>query len=189
MTTRCLRCGSPTQGVAQYCLVCQEQLRQEGPLTAATSTLSCSSCGSALSTGARFCQNCGTQLTGFVYAGFWIRLLASFVDTLILGAAGLTISVLATDLTLAPLFGVLIDPIYVIGLWSTSGATLGKKFLGHRVVKASGDPLGFGDAFLRYLGYFVSSISFGIGYLMIAFRSDKRGLHDLIAGTVVIKSR
>ena len=55
------------------------------------------------------------------------------------------------------------------------------------ILKADGEVIDIGSALLRYLGYLASSITLGIGYLMIGFRGDKRGLHDLIGGTVVIR--
>jgi uncharacterized RDD family membrane protein YckC len=49
----------------------------------------------------------------------------------------------------------------------------------------AGDPLSLWRAILRELGYIVSLLTFGIGYLMAGIRPDKRALHDLIAGTRV----
>ncbi|MGA7985503.1 MAG: RDD family protein [Burkholderiales bacterium] len=40
--------------------------------------------------------------------------------------------------------------------------------------------------FIRFLGYFVSIVPLGLGFLWIAFDRKKRGWHDLIAGTVVV---
>ncbi|MCF6331227.1 MAG: RDD family protein [Sulfurimonas sp.] len=67
------------------------------------------------------------------------------------------------------------------------GATPGKKFANIKVVDAKT----FGNidnkqAVTRSFGYFVSIFIFLIGFLMVAFRKDKRGLHDLLAGTAVI---
>jgi uncharacterized RDD family membrane protein YckC len=82
---------------------------------------------------------------------------------------------------------IIIGFVYTVGLWTAQGATLGKMALGIKIVRVDGQPIGFGAAFVRYIGYIVSWIILGIGYLMIAFRRDKRGLHDLMADTVVIK--
>jgi uncharacterized RDD family membrane protein YckC len=54
-----------------------------------------------------------------------------------------------------------------------------------RVVSREGGPLSFGQAALRHLGSWLSAVILGIGYLVAAFRADKRALHDLIAGTRV----
>ncbi|MEA1918610.1 MAG: RDD family protein, partial [Campylobacterota bacterium] len=47
-------------------------------------------------------------------------------------------------------------------------------------------PLSNKQLIIRYIGYIVSIIPLMIGFFMVAFRSDKRALHDLLAGTVVI---
>jgi uncharacterized RDD family membrane protein YckC len=58
------------------------------------------------------------------------------------------------------------------------------------VVKTDGSPLTVGGAIVRYVGYIVDSIIFGlpIGYLWAAFDKDKQAWHDKMAGTYVIKS-
>ncbi|ADN08839.1 RDD family protein [Sulfurimonas autotrophica] len=67
------------------------------------------------------------------------------------------------------------------------GATPGKKFLHVKIVDAhTGKDITNKQAFTRSLAYIPSLLLFGIGFLMVAFRQDKRGLHDLIAGTAVI---
>ena len=52
-----------------------------------------------------------------------------------------------------------------------------------------GQRLSFLHATGRYFAKFISAIILGIGFLMIAFTDRKRGLHDMIAGTLVIKVR
>lgn len=76
--------------------------------------------------------------------------------------------------------------LYFIG---TKGATPGKKIMHLRVTRPDGTyPIGVGKAFVRMIGYMVSAIICYIGFLMIIFDKEQhRGLHDKIAGTVVIK--
>ena len=71
-----------------------------------------------------------------------------------------------------------------IAIWST---TAGKRALGLYVVRTDGSKLGIGRAIARFFAYSLSALTLGIGFLMIAFRQDKRGLHDLVCDTVVIK--
>ena len=71
----------------------------------------------------------------------------------------------------------------LIGIWST---TIGKRALGLYVVRSNGARCGFWRALGRQLAQILSAILFGIGYLMVAFREDKRALHDLIADTAVV---
>jgi uncharacterized RDD family membrane protein YckC len=70
---------------------------------------------------------------------------------------------------------------------SNKGATPGKMVLGLKVLdNDNGTNLTFVRGGLRgTVGYFVSSITFLIGYLMVAFREDKRALHDLMFNTHV----
>ena len=70
-----------------------------------------------------------------------------------------------------------------VAAWS---ATLGKLLFGLEVVRNDGSKVGIGRALCRYLIYYVSLLILGIGFLMIAFRRDKRGLHDLICDTKVV---
>lgn len=75
--------------------------------------------------------------------------------------------------------------VYHVLLNGTFGATIGKMIIGARIVKLDGDRIGYGRAALRYLGARISDICY-IGYFFVAFRDDKRALHDLIASTRVI---
>jgi uncharacterized RDD family membrane protein YckC len=87
----------------------------------------------------------------------------------------------------------------VIGLvWSIAydavfllrfGATPGKLLFGLRVVQADGSPLGFTRIVLRSLSKALVCLTLGIGYLIVAFDEHKRGLHDFICNTRVIKKR
>lgn len=69
-----------------------------------------------------------------------------------------------------------------------SGVTLGKWATGLRIEQTTGGELGFGRALVRHLiGYPLSLIVFGIGFLLAAFDSQGRGLHDRLAGTLVVR--
>ena len=122
------------------------------------------------------------------YAGFWIRFVAWLIDGIILIIPNIIIG-LVVESPASILLQFAIGIVYTIGFWTAEGATPGKMAIGLRITTVEGEPIDFGKAVLRYIGYFVSGITLGIGYLMIAFTRDKRGLHDLIAGTVVIQTR
>ena len=67
------------------------------------------------------------------------------------------------------------------------GATPGKRFVHIKIVDAkSFDDITNTQAITRSFGYIASTFAFLIGFLMIGVRKDKRGLHDLLAGTCVI---
>ena len=119
------------------------------------------------------------------YAGFWRRFFAYLVDGVILNIIGWIIYFVPLYWT--DWLALVISIIYVIGFWTWRGQTPGKMFLGVKIVKTDGSPIGIGRAILRYVGYFVSAIIIFIGYLMIAWDSKKQGLHDKIAGTCVVE--
>ncbi|MGC4090180.1 MAG: RDD family protein [Polyangiaceae bacterium] len=68
-------------------------------------------------------------------------------------------------------------------------ATVGKLALGLAVTDENGRRIGFGRATGRYFAKIISSIILLIGFMMVGWTARKQGLHDLIAGTLVYKSR
>ena len=59
--------------------------------------------------------------------------------------------------------------------------------LGIRVTDLGGRRISFAQATGRYLGKMVSSLAFCVGFMMAAFTERKQALHDIIAGTLVVK--
>jgi len=151
-------------------------------------------------------------------AGFWIRFVASFLDTLFVALpVGILIYFISdgnwfdfaqyqqniqmamsgnthaldnqpkTSFTWELIFEFSVLILTVIFWDNWQGATPGKKFLHVKIVDAqTGENITNKQALTRSLAYIPSLLLFGIGFLMVAFRKDKRGLHDLIAGTAVI---
>lgn len=77
--------------------------------------------------------------------------------------------------------------VVVAGL---SGRTLGKWLAGLRVVRKDGERLGYARSLVRHvIGYALTALTLGLGFLLAAFNSRGRALHDLVAGTVVVRSR
>jgi uncharacterized RDD family membrane protein YckC len=125
-------------------------------------------------------------------AGFWIRVGAVLIDLVCATAAETLFGLLAWGLledrlaiAAARAFRFLASPCYFIFLHWAWGQTLGKMAFRIRVVDVAGGPLSFGQAVLRHIASWLSAVIFGIGFLFVAFRADKRGLHDLIARTRV----
>jgi uncharacterized RDD family membrane protein YckC len=74
-----------------------------------------------------------------------------------------------------------------VWLWLRYRATPGKLAVRAYIVDAAtGDPITLRQAVIRYIGYFISLIPLGLGYLWIAFDQKGQGWHDKLAGTVVI---
>ena len=135
------------------------------------------------------------------YAGFWKRFAAIFIDGLIWLIPNLILqSVLVDQAKLARGDGdalagfaiyhivtVLINWIYHAAFESSSKqATLGKMALGIKVTDLNGRRIGFGKATGRYFGRFFSMVILFIGCIMIAFTEKKQGLHDKMAGCLVV---
>lgn len=170
--------------------------------------MQCAKCGTENPDDSLFCGKCGVQtavstttsvsvVSAEERAGFWSRSLAMILDII---AVGIINEILAYSL-----FGPASRPedikfsltlsqggILMIVIWivyytffiGKLGQTLGKMVMNIKVVKEDGSQLNYLEAFLRCLCYF---INFGIGFLIIGFKKDKRGLHDIIRGTKVIK--
>ncbi len=138
-----------------------------------------------------------------VYAGFWIRFGAKFIDMLIVTVVsmiigfmlGLAIGVggvesadgsLAATLVIQ-IFNILIPATYTTFMVGRYGATLGKMACGIKVVRPDGGRVSYARALGRYFAEILSGLILAIGYIMAAFDSEKRALHDHICSTRVVK--
>ncbi len=156
-------------------------------MESAAAAMPCPSCGQSAADDAKFCPGCGHVLGGVEYAGFWIRFAAYIIDFIILLIPGIVLQ-LAVEAPAGNLLSFAVGLVYTIGFWVAQGATPGKMAVGIKITTVDGEPIDFGKALLRYVGYIASALILLIGYLMIGFTREKRGLHDYIAGTVVIKT-
>jgi uncharacterized RDD family membrane protein YckC len=115
--------------------------------------------------------------------GFWIRVAAWLIDLVVLLVINIVLTILGMSLTTFVtgfVYGVLF-----IGL---KGQTPGKIALGIKVVNAQGEVPGIGRAALREIvGKIASAIVFLLGFFWIGWDRRKRGWHDHIAGTFVVR--
>jgi uncharacterized RDD family membrane protein YckC len=132
------------------------------------------------------------------YVGFWMRVFASIIDTLILvvfigliafavyGMQYVRLSSGGKTLIFDLLVQGLLPALAVIVFWRYRGATPGKMLISAKIVDAQtlGTP-STGQLIGRYFAYIVSCI-FMLGFIWIAFDRRKQGWHDKLAGTVVI---
>jgi len=130
------------------------------------------------------------QDTSLHFAGFWIRLCAKSLDFVILGAHLMDFESPLSYMFLS--FGMVLLSVVLHVLYNTwfvarFGATPGKMALGLRVLVADGSPISFARAMARALAELISGLVLYIGYLMVAFDSEKRSLHDLVCDTRVIR--
>lgn len=88
------------------------------------------------------------------------------------------------------LIGILLAVTNFIIFPMLSGQSLGKMFTGLRIIRADGQAASFGQLLIRHLlGYPLTAVTFGLGFLFSVFSPKGRALHDLIAGTVVVYGR
>lgn len=162
------------------------------------------------------CKNCGGQIVteteefqfmtekdGFKgYAGFRKRFSAAIIDGSILMVAGFIIGGFAGFLygystgtregsgALGNIVGIILGWLYFALMESSSKqGTLGKMALGIKVTDLSGNAISFGRATARHFGKILSAIILLVGYLMVAFTAKRQGLHDMIAGCLVVNKR
>jgi uncharacterized RDD family membrane protein YckC len=124
---------------------------------------------------------------GVVFGGFWIRVVAYIIDGILVGIVE-TILMSALGATAGQSLGGVISIAYFIGMWGTTGQTIGMMPFGLRIVRnADGGKITWGNAILRFIGLIVAFACILIGVIWVAFDARKRGWHDMIGGTVVIK--
>ena len=128
-----------------------------------------------------------------VIASPWRRLVASFVDGLILVPVTLLLMALAQVDWTNPtptqnlLFNWIPSWAYYVAFTALYGATPGKMLLGIRVVKTDGRPVDWLTAFMReVVGKTLSALLLGLVYLWAFFHPKRQAWHDLIADTLVV---
>ncbi len=138
------------------------------------------------------------------YGGFWIRVGAVFLDGLILfGVTVLAVRLLhgqgymewamegvGKDITRERVFfNYVLPAVYYVGFWILKSATIGKMLVKVKIVDAkTGEPASPLQCVIRYLGYIVSGLALGLGFLWVAFDKRKQGWHDKIARTLVVST-
>lgn len=138
-----------------------------------------------------------SEITHFMYAGFWMRFWAYLLDLIVIGSV--------TRMIINPVFRALdvslvedgiISPIavatavvfylYFVLMTKFFGQTLGKMVFGLRVIDLGGKSLSWGTVLFReWIGRFISATVIVL-YIVVAFTQKKQGLHDLFADTSVI---
>jgi len=160
-----------------------------------------------------------TEQAGNVeYVGFWSRTVATLVDTVLsavilqpilssiygheeaidLGLSGgsaeaLTSALLDSMTPKGPVDALVtwvLPALAVIAFWIARQATPGKMLVHARIVDAATfrKPT-TGQLIGRYLGYYVSIFTLGLGFFWVGWDPRKQGFHDKLAGTVVIRDR
>jgi len=150
-------------------------------------------------------QPMGATLAGVRYGGFWMRALALFIDSLLMGVVIVPIFIAVgfgtgmfrqmspenppniAGILLLEVFMFAFVLIYQVYFLTKKGATPGKMAVGLKVINAAdGQNVSVGKAVGRYFAYLLSGMILYIGYIIAAFDSQKRALHDYICDTRVV---
>lgn len=124
-------------------------------------------------------------------AGLGARFGASIIDGILLALAAFLLLLIlsSSSATLMQFFGLALPVVYHWIFWTRrDGQTPGKMAVGIRVVKADGSELSDTDAFIRAIGYHVSSLFLGLGYIWAIFDGNNQTWHDKMAGTYVVSA-
>jgi uncharacterized RDD family membrane protein YckC len=142
------------------------------------------------------------------YGGFWVRFVAAIIDAIlvqvvvvpfgallggVIGVAGVAARMPGEGTRLVSVIagaalGLLGSWIYEAAMESSSlQATLGKMVFGMKVTDLNGDRISFARATGRHFAKYISSAILFVGYIMAGFTERKQALHDMIAGTLVIR--
>ena len=120
------------------------------------------------------------------YIGFWRRFAAYFIDGFILYSISFLLSSLIGNINV---FTYLIGIIYFVYFWvKKDGQTLGYKVMKIKVIREDGKPIDIMTGVIRYIGYIVSALVIGLGFLWVIWDKKKQGWHDKMAGTVVVRT-
>lgn len=140
------------------------------------------------------------------YVGFWWRFLAAIIDGIIMMVFFYILSLVfgismmggsvdpATGMPVINPVSYLLQfviPIAYYGVMQASAmqATVGKMAIGAIVTDVQGNRLSYAKSFLREVCKIPAMMILLIGYIMIAFTARKQGLHDIMAGTLVVKKK
>lgn len=131
------------------------------------------------------------------FSGFWQRFVAALIDGLVIEIALYPVNEVI-DRFSGPTNDAGLDAyrfVFIVVPWlyfalmegSVWQATLGKKAVGIRVCNLSGERISYMRATIRHFGRILSSLLLLAGFIMMVFTKRRQGLHDMIAGTLVIR--
>ena len=135
------------------------------------------------------------------YVGFWARVGAAILDTIMLLVVSVPLLRLVYALSdweqqahiasrVEFAISYVLPVVLVIALWLWLSSTPGKMLIGAVIVDArTGGKPSLLQFVIRYLGYYVSIIPLGLGLIWVGIDPRKQGWHDKMAGTLVIRKR
>jgi uncharacterized RDD family membrane protein YckC len=140
-----------------------------------------------------------------IYGGFVTRATAYLLDDvliLLIGTAGVIGAGLILDAVIpggvdvdvaavfgAAAWGLVLSACYFVGFWSLAGQTPGMRLMGVVVVPSTGGRLTISRGLVRAVGLVVCWLTLGLGFLLVLVDDRRQGLHDKLAGTLVLYAR
>ena len=206
----CNRCGTQNSALAKFCANCGTPFQSDASALPATSeTMPRPQGPVAPPTTVPTSLPSPYTAPAVQYGGFWIRVVAAVIDWLVVsvvvwpvaGIIALMIGV-AGGAVRMPGFGVrlvngiVLERLFFCAYWiydavmesSSRQATLGKMAMGLKVTDEQGRRISFVRATGRYFSKIISGMTLLIGYIMAGFTARKQALHDMIAGTLVMRT-
>ena len=199
----CTQCGKQNPDSALFCCACGRAVLAVAEPVVSVST-SAPRAHLPVASGARANQRAvpstiADATTRSRFAGFWTRVVAFVIDGLVMfaisvaGAIALGAAGLETSKAAVAGYYIMLAAAWWLyfAVWESSSkqATLGKRAVGIVVTDTSERSLSFGRASGRHFAKLLNSLTLGIGWIMVAFSRQKRGLHDVVAGTLVIRRK
>jgi uncharacterized RDD family membrane protein YckC len=201
----CPKCGVEVPDSADFCPSCGERQQRDSDAGAESGVSRNARTSSAATSTA---HNPALITVRFVYAGFWRRAVAYFLDAILLGFTVVVLILgplmqhagLSTDNPWVLFTGAnrqvfAVNLLVQMACWpywalmesSPWRATLGKRIMKLEVTDVAGRRLSFPRASLRYFGRLISGLTLLLGFLMAGFTPRKQALHDILAGTLVVR--
>lgn len=198
----CNKCGTANEASAQFCSRCGAAFN---PAAAASTT------ATPAAPAAGYPAPPAYPVAGVQYGGFWIRVVATIIDVIVVrvvlfpvkamfGLGGLAVGGFGMHGYRHPLAlpylifgGGVVALLTIVASWlyealmesSSYQATLGKMIFGMKVTDLNGNRIDFARATGRHFGKFLSGLILCVGFIMVGFTERKQGLHDMLAGTLV----
>ena len=125
----------------------------------------------------------GARLVGYI-----VDIFIQFVVVVVLGVVSIVLAVIFWPLSvISALLIIAVSILYFPYFWVQSGQTPGMSVMKIKVVRdADGGPITWGPAILRWIGFWISTVVFYIGFIWIFVDKRRRGWMDLLGGTVVV---
>jgi uncharacterized RDD family membrane protein YckC len=210
----CSKCGANVADGTAFCSACGQPMVGFSVGQAAATPPAAAPAGTVYAPPAQAAWQAPAARSAVAYAGFWLRLVAAIIDGLILYFVGMILFLpfaasmgmgmrgmmtgrppnlegllpLIHAMIRITLLRTVLHWLYYSLLESSAWqATLGKKALGLEVTDLDGNRISFGRATGRFFAKIISSIILFIGYIMAGFTEKKQALHDILAGTLVIR--